>query len=86
MTRSQYIRGLRNPAKRKYAEDYLLFLKGKGQTMDPTGTGLSYMAAQAVRLRLMSLTEQQSPDLGDIDPPPSHCPRCGSASTDCGCD
>ena len=54
-----YVRGIRNPAKRAYAQSYLLWLcqegkdfrTGKPRTC-PSGAGLSYMAAQAVRNQL----------------------------------
>jgi len=48
-----YIEKIRNPVKREYAKQYWLFLKG--QVAQPEYSGLSYMAAQAVRLRLSEL-------------------------------
>lgn len=58
----QYIRAIRNPAKRAYAIRYLAYLRGEGNTGDgPDYPGLSRMGAQAVRMALMSYT-RKAPD------------------------
>ena len=55
----RYIRKIRNKQKRAYADDYLNFMRG--QCVEPVAhyRGLSYMAAQAVRLELTDI-------LGDV--------------------
>jgi hypothetical protein len=50
-----YVKKIRNAAKKEYAVNYLNYLKGKGD--EPESGNLSYMAAQAVRMRLQELTE-----------------------------
>ena len=49
-----YVRLIRNPVKRAYAAAYALHLCGV-EPMPEKPAGLSYMAAQAVRLRLTAL-------------------------------
>ena len=47
-----YVQGIRNRAKQDYAKEYAWYLK-QGKAGDgPDRGNLSYMAAQAVRLRL----------------------------------
>ena len=48
-----YIRRIKNPSKRKYAEAYLDYCDGNGA--EPDDAGISYMAAQAVRMQLAEL-------------------------------
>ena len=48
----RYVRGIRNKAKRDYAERYLAWLLNGEEGPEPDSTGLSYMGAQAVRLTL----------------------------------
>lgn len=47
-----YIRRIRNPAKRAYAEAYLKAMVYHDSTPPEVPPGLSYLAAQAVRIRL----------------------------------
>jgi hypothetical protein len=47
----RYVRSIRNTGKRAYAEQYLAWRRGQRRTAPETG-GLSYMAAQAVRLTI----------------------------------
>jgi hypothetical protein len=54
MNPTQYIRAIRNVAKRAYAEKYLEYLRTNG-VREPVPFDLSYLAAQAVRIRLDSL-------------------------------
>ena len=58
---SDYLRSIRNPAKRDYAKRYLEALKA-GTDPDAVGhsSELSYMAAQAVRMRLHDITRSES--------------------------
>lgn len=49
---NRYIRKLRSPAKRDYAREYLAFKMNSTATHNPSPKGLSYMAAQAVRLSI----------------------------------
>jgi hypothetical protein len=54
MNAQNYIRRIRNPAKKDYAWDYFYHLKREWpEPVKPAG--LSYMAAQAVEMRLMEL-------------------------------
>lgn len=57
----RYIKAIRNPAKRAYAEHYWAYLVDnivRNVTTDsPQPSGLTYMAAQAVRLNLHTFTE-----------------------------
>lgn len=53
----QYIRCIRSKDKRNYAMSYLAFLRGK--TPEPSHGKLSYMAAQAVRLRIAAFFEEE---------------------------
>jgi len=46
----RYINAIKNPDKKLYAQLYYKFLLG--DTYKPDSSGLSYMAAQGVRLRL----------------------------------
>lgn len=76
----QYIAGIRNKAKQAYAEAYLRHRKNGGpeplredfQTSHAidsdgrTSRALSYMAAQAVRMRIDSILSQHSIDNGGI--------------------
>lgn len=53
----KYIRRIRNPQKRKYAEEYAEYFANRGDGRLPPENGiringLSYMAAQAVRLEI----------------------------------
>jgi hypothetical protein len=55
MTKSEamaYVRRIRNPIKRAYAEAYLAWLERRRQDAPKVPHGLGYMAAQAVRLTL----------------------------------
>lgn len=52
-TAEAYIRGIRNAAKRAYAEAYARHMRHEGP--EPERGALSYMAAQAVRIQLTSL-------------------------------
>jgi hypothetical protein len=47
-----YVRRIKNPAKRVYAEAYLEWLERRRQDAPKVPHGLGYMAAQAVRLTL----------------------------------
>ncbi len=49
----RYIRAIRNTDKREYAVRYLDYLRAYGA--DPEPVNISYMAAQAVRMRLHQL-------------------------------
>ncbi len=52
----KYIRAIRSPRKLRYAQRYLTHLKiGEGEP--PETEGLSFMAAQAVRLRLWAIIQ-----------------------------
>jgi hypothetical protein len=55
----QYIRSIRNAAKKEYARAYLLFLLQGRQGTPPEQKELSYMAAQAVRLHLGAIFPEQ---------------------------
>ena len=48
-----YIRSLRNPAKKQYANDYAIWQMGG--RVDANPSGLSYMAGQAVRFRILAI-------------------------------
>ena len=50
----RYLRAIRNPAKRAYGFDYADWRIGLGPEPERPA-GLGYMAAQAVRLELLSL-------------------------------
>ena len=52
MSAERYIKGIRNEAKRAYAVAYLKWIRSGEQGDSPEYVGLSYMAAQAVRLNL----------------------------------
>ena len=53
---ARYVKSIRNPLKREYAKAWLRFLTcGGEEPLDPQG--LSYMAAQAVRLNLRELVK-----------------------------
>lgn len=57
----KYIRGIKNSQKREYAVRYAIWLmrsENKNQTMEPTPFNCSYIAAQAVRMRLETLKSQ----------------------------
>lgn len=49
----RYIEGIRNPRKRAYATQYQAYLRGAAEM--PIPIGLSYMGAQAVRLRIREI-------------------------------
>ena len=50
----RYIRATRNPIKKQYANAYAMFqMAGRGEPEIPTG--ISYMASQAVRLRIIAI-------------------------------
>jgi hypothetical protein len=52
---SNYIESLRHPAKKRYAKDYYQYLRcpaNQRPERGPEHPGLSYMAAQAVRMNL----------------------------------
>lgn len=50
----RYARSLRNPAKRRYAYDYIAWLRSGQEGDEPERGELSYIAAQGVRLNLYS--------------------------------
>jgi hypothetical protein len=50
-----YIRSIRNPLKRQYAEAFARYLASGEEGPEPDRGALSYMGAQAVRLRLYDL-------------------------------
>ena len=54
---ASYIRAIRNPIKRAYAEKYAAWNEtgGAAETEPLVPVGLSYMAAQAVRMTLAAL-------------------------------
>lgn len=51
----KYVSSIKNAAKRKYAEQYLLYRMGNFEKEPDRPAELSYMGAQAVRLELNSL-------------------------------
>ena len=57
MTAEQYIRRIRSPRKRAYAQAVWAYLTGAA-TIWPARGGLSYMAAQAVDMRLSAIKRE----------------------------
>jgi hypothetical protein len=53
-----YIASIRNTDKRSYAAKYLEFIQGHGP--DPSIANISYMAAQAVRMRIREFIADRS--------------------------
>lgn len=58
-TPESYVRSLRNPAKRAYAQILLSYFNGDGEFPERPPT-LSYMSAQAVHLTLLSMGVRRS--------------------------
>ena len=56
-----YMRSIRNPAKRAYADQYWHWRRGFVASADPPGN-LSYMAAQAVRIRVEDIMRFEDGD------------------------
>ena len=57
-----YVRSIRNPGKRAYGADWILFLRGWRPEPDWREYECSYLAAQGVRHRLPALEEgEESP-------------------------
>lgn len=64
MTREEeqdrYVKAIRNPSKRLYAERYLAWMRGPRSCAEPLRPEwLSYMAAQAVRIELKNTRERK---------------------------
>jgi len=57
----KYAARIKNPAKRRYAWDYLEYLRYGGAEPTAQGRGLTFMAMQAVRLQLHKLEEGTQP-------------------------
>ena len=60
MTAQQYIRRIRTPAKRRYAQEYLAWMERVKPNLlspPPSRGGVSYMAAQGVRMELDAIEE-----------------------------
>lgn len=58
MNTTDYVRSIRNKAKRAYAERYRRYLESDAQGLavhEPEHPGLSVMASQAVRMNLIQL-------------------------------
>jgi hypothetical protein len=55
-----YVRSLRSASKRAYAVAYLAYMQHGGE--EPGRGDLSYMAAQAVRLRLAAIRDGVKPE------------------------
>jgi hypothetical protein len=58
-----YIATIRNPRKKQYAEQYLHWLCNP-RVPDPVEDGLSYMAAQAVRMNIRQIMEVKREERG----------------------
>lgn len=57
---TQYILRIKNPGKRRYAHDFLKHARGSGKEPAREIYGISYMAAQAVRMHINELLKEEA--------------------------
>ena len=63
-----YINRIRNDGKRAYAEWYWLFLTHRAEEQDYKQFGISYMAAQAVRMELAKMLAKNTGVIVEVRP------------------